>query len=398
MQVQFEGDPASALVTFAAPGEAEAAFNSAEAVLGNRFIKMFYHYERPSAPPSHRGAFHTGAPKPLRDRLGPVNPAAPATGGEAGEKVKYEGDILTKTIPNTPEKTPEEEAKQKSEEKAAAIAAIKKNQDMLEAKAQLKKEAEEKRAEQLKKVTELQKNKQELLEKLIDQQKKLILKVEEAKKPEEKTALMKLVKSVSASIEKAKEEVKKAVAAQQQQQQQPRKSPVELQKELLDAELELHQAEQDGSEATVEIQKKVNRLRLEAAKGGLLPTSRPPRGGGGMGRGFSPMGRGGYPVRGRGGGYYSPRGLRGGRMVRRGGRFVYQGATIDRRPTKILVSGFDAEEKEELVAHFQKFGEMLEPLDQDEGGIVVQFHTRREAEMAMNGGKAFGEKMLNLSW
>ena len=45
MQVQFEGDPASALVTFASPMEAEAAFNAPDAVLGNRFIKMFFHHE-----------------------------------------------------------------------------------------------------------------------------------------------------------------------------------------------------------------------------------------------------------------------------------------------------------------------------------------------------------------
>lgn len=46
VQVQFEGDPASALVTFSTVAEAEEAFNSPDAVLGNRFIKMFYHYDR----------------------------------------------------------------------------------------------------------------------------------------------------------------------------------------------------------------------------------------------------------------------------------------------------------------------------------------------------------------
>ena len=36
MQVQFEGDPASALVTYANPMEADTAFNAPDAVLGNR--------------------------------------------------------------------------------------------------------------------------------------------------------------------------------------------------------------------------------------------------------------------------------------------------------------------------------------------------------------------------
>ena len=42
----------------------------------------------------------------------------------------------------------------------------------------------------------------------------------------------------------------------------------QLQKELLDAELELFQAQQDGSEKAPELQKKVNLLRVEAAKSG----------------------------------------------------------------------------------------------------------------------------------
>ena len=57
------------------------------------------------------------------------------------------------------------------------------------------------------------------------------------------------------------------------------------------------------------------------------------------------------------GGFYSPRFPRGGRGRGRGGRGrgFYGGAgvsTIDRRPTKIMVTGFTAEEKEELVKNF----------------------------------------------
>ena len=70
----------------------------------------------------------------------------------------------------------------------------------------------------------------------------------------------------------------------------------------------------------------------------MLPTSRGP---GARGRG----------VRGRGifrGGY---RGFRGGRG--RGGFSLSPGAaTLDRRPTKILVSGYEAEDKDEVLAHF----------------------------------------------
>lgn len=43
IQVQFEGDPEAALITFSSHAEANAAYRSTEAVLNNRFIKMFWH-------------------------------------------------------------------------------------------------------------------------------------------------------------------------------------------------------------------------------------------------------------------------------------------------------------------------------------------------------------------
>ena len=43
-QVQFEGDPGSALITFSNLEEASAAYTTSEAVLNNRFIKVFWHH------------------------------------------------------------------------------------------------------------------------------------------------------------------------------------------------------------------------------------------------------------------------------------------------------------------------------------------------------------------
>ena len=43
IQVQFGGDPEAALVTFSSHAEANAAYRSTEAVLNNRFIKVFWH-------------------------------------------------------------------------------------------------------------------------------------------------------------------------------------------------------------------------------------------------------------------------------------------------------------------------------------------------------------------
>lgn len=43
IQVFYERDPEAALVTFSSHAEANAAYRSTEAVLNNRFIKVFWH-------------------------------------------------------------------------------------------------------------------------------------------------------------------------------------------------------------------------------------------------------------------------------------------------------------------------------------------------------------------
>ena len=45
---------------------------------------------------------------------------------------------------------------------------------------------------------------------------------------------------------------------------------------------------------------------------------------------------------------------------------------LDRRPTSVLVSGFEQEEKEEIVKHFTKFGEIADSAE-DEVGAAVSY-------------------------
>ena len=45
---------------------------------------------------------------------------------------------------------------------------------------------------------------------------------------------------------------------------------------------------------------------------------------------------------------------------------------LDRRPSRILVSGYELEEKEEIVNHFSKFGEIVDTM-QDE--VLDKFKT-----------------------
>merc|ERR1719186_1570669 len=258
VQVRFEGDPASALVTFQGTNEAEAAFNTAEAVMNNRFIKVYWHMDKTKGN--------------VKERLGMPgdNPL-----------VLVHGDRVTKTLVN--EKSPLKEGEtspavesgdggdKQKEEKEKAILAIQRNQEMLQTKADLVKTAEENRQKMVKQQESLMKSKQDLLDGLIEQQKQLIVKIEKGTmKAEEKSAAMKLLKEMSSAIDRTREDIKKNLVASTN----IRRTKQDIQKELLDAEMELFTKQQDGSEEAADIQLKVNKLRIEAAKKGMLPTSR----------------------------------------------------------------------------------------------------------------------------
>ena len=149
--------------------------------------------------------------------------------------------------------------------------------------------------------------------------------------------------------------------------------------------------QQDGEDIT-DLQNRVESLRKEASKMGI--SQRPPRGG-----------RGGY----RGGrGYFavSPRGGGRGRGRGRGGFSMSPGSNkLDRRPTSVLVSGFELEEKEEIIKHFTKFGEIADSAEDEVNAalkilffysnndifqsiptIIFKFKSRPVAEIAMTQG------------
>ena len=104
-------------------------------------------------------------------------------------------------------------------------------------------------------------------------------------------------------------------------------------------------------------------MKIEAARVGILPTSKAPRGRGkmarGRGRGGVTSGRGRGGVRGRGGG------------VAVGGA-EGRANRLDRRPGSVLVTGHAEDtDREELVSHFRKFGEIVEVIDQVETSRVT---------------------------
>ena len=99
-------------------------------------------------------------------------------------------------------------------------------------------------------------------------------------------------------------------------------------------------------------------MKIEAARAGILPTSKAPRGRGKIARG---RGRGGVTsVRGRGRG-----GARGGRGGGVAGAELGGANRLDRRPGSVMVTGYAEDtDREELVGHFRKFGEIVEVIDQ----------------------------------
>ena len=78
----------------------------------------------------------------------------------------------------------------------------------------MKKNAESRKQEAMSKIKELSRSKQELLEKQMAEQKKLISKIEEKKgtmRPEERSAIMSLIETLADSISKTKEDLQKLV-------------------------------------------------------------------------------------------------------------------------------------------------------------------------------------------
>ena len=81
--------------------------------------------------------------------------------------------------------------------------------------------------------------------------------------------------------------------------------------------------------------------------------------------------------------------------------FIHSAGTtsLDRRPTTILISDIDAEVKDAVLAHFSKFGELVDTTEDEDGrAVMIQYKTRREAETAMLKSNQFAERSLRLTW
>ncbi|KAM6322839.1 RNA-binding protein 27-like isoform 2-T2 [Podargus strigoides] len=399
IQVAFQNDPEAALIQYLTNEEAWKAISSTEAVLNNRFIRVLWHREseqqspllqqqqQQTSTPSHHHQLHlqqqaltTSPTVTMHSNLSKVMNKPLASGAYVLNKVPVKRR-LGAAGGNQPDLSQPGAVVEDSQTFPTSTSHSKMVYSSSNLKTSMKpgagskphdvQEALKKKQEAMKLQQDMRKKKQEMLEKQIECQKMLISKLEKNKamKPEERAEIMKTLKELAGKISQLKDELKTSSTTSTPSKL---KSKTEAQKELLDAELDFHKRLSSG-EDTTELRKKLNQLQVEAARLGILPAGR--------GKTTPAQGRG----RGRG---------RGGR-----GRGMLNHMVVDHRPKALTVGGFVEEEKDELLQHFSKFGDIEDLQEEDSPlSVVLTFKSRSEAENAANQGSRFKDRRLQISW
>lgn len=190
--------------------------------------------------------------------------------------------------------------------------------------------------------------------------------------------LMSTIKTVQESIESIRKEL---LTVPMPKTPLARKSKEEAQKEVLDAELDLITKQQEGGD-TSELQKRLLELRAQA-QNITRGKSRGRRGRylGGITR-MSLLSKNNLVDAGKS--------LFGRGTARGTSRGTFQKHTVDHRPTRVLVSGYEHDETDSVLAHFVQYGEISDYVTDDSTpSIILNYKTRKEAEVAMLKGKNF---------
>ncbi|XP_037604559.1 RNA-binding protein 27 isoform X2 [Sebastes umbrosus] len=407
IQVVFGGDPEAALIQYTKNEEARRAISSIEAVLNNRFIRVYWHREPGTNP--------TGLQQQEQSSGSQVAGSVPSPGlqhSNMHKGIKQHNPaayVLNKTVPKhrlpaSPGVTaltkpdslnPNADAvavapalmnTQKGPYTSTALKSLSKSfgktGKALEAQEVLKKKQEALKLQQ-----DMRKKKQEMLKTQMECQKALINRLDKNRgmKPEERANIMKTLKELTEKIAQLQNEMNPAsqVSSVSKPNHGPSKTKTDAQKELLDAELDFHKKMSSG-EDTTDLKRKLGLLQVEATRLGLI---RPPAGRG-RGRGKMTLEPGSVHVgRGRG---------RSRELMARSG--TVNRMSVDHRPRALSILGVTQEEKEELMPHFVKFGEIEDVRDQDANSVVMTFKTRSEAENAANQGAKFKGRVLQISW
>ncbi|XP_077293193.1 zinc finger protein swm isoform X2 [Arctopsyche grandis] len=417
IQVCYEDDPEAALITFSSHTEANVAYKSTEAVLNNRFIKVFWHNsesKQENVPPGQR----TSAKDRLMCNHSHVNNNN--VNHVSHNKVLINKDsskVNNNSTENKPAKKEATDAATENNKNGDVTSTVGKDQPSVTSSEQTKIEvpATQELAAMVKKrgesgakiVKDLRRRLQQLLDKQLQHQ-RLLLERLETLSGAQKDSLITTIKAVQKGIECTRKELvtnlnpkssnlqledsyvvnsmrKMSLSTQNSLQTMMKKagfghlkkvprSKEEAQKEILDAELDLITKQQEGQDVS-ELQKRVAELRRQQY---ALKTSTPAR--------RIPMNR--ISTRGR-----FPKTTTSGKA----GLFVNQ--SVDHRPRSFLVSGYEADELDLLMQHFTQYGEIVDShTDPTTPSLWLQFKSRKVAEQAATKGRQFNDRTLTVTW
>uniref|UniRef100_U5EPT6 Putative second mitotic wave missing n=1 Tax=Corethrella appendiculata TaxID=1370023 RepID=U5EPT6_9DIPT len=439
IQISYDGDPEAAIVTFSTHAEANVAYRSTEAVLNNRFIKVFWHtgssasgnvgaeqssiitptsktenpmtFKRNQYSINHLQQPTTTAAPPIATTTESTNipvTSQSTTSSSSISTSSHQSSNTTTTAPiissatklvntiTTPASATSSPATQSNVIATPNHLRVKTQRRTTNELIRKKQEEHVKTAVQL--AQGLNKKKHELIQEYFKQLHSAVALVEKTEHNDpQRTNLLATIKTLESSIAKLKEEMKveqtKLVAQVQTTTGGGKKTKEQTQKELLDVELELITQEQHGGASapdTLAMQKRLNELQRTLHHGSSKPS----------------------PVT-----YITTPNTVVRNIVRapvnnattgaaalaasvKPQRLAPPGSTsVDRRPKSLQILGFQIEDADSLLGHFKHFGEITKhQLDKNVPSLIVSYTTRSNAEQAAARGKLFKDKQLTITW
>ncbi|KRX59493.1 RNA-binding protein 26 [Trichinella sp. T9] len=369
IEVCYEGDPQAALITYMTRPQALAAYKSTDPILNNRFIRVFWHNQKDGTAVDDTGTSDQSsrpARIPIRDRLElPVKSSSNGTSSHEEAIFKAETNATaantgSDTISTTMNKMDGDAFATKSVRLVHNADAEVKNPM---ANVAASKGENTKRI--LKKRLELQRAETELFNRQLEQEKLLLKKLEDCKDQTTKELIIKTLKKLEISLMATKKNLESRDFSKF-----VKRSKTEVQRDVLDAELELITKKKAGEDIT-EIAVRLQNLRKEMQH--LNDTES------------------------------NNKHCRNSAYRPERNRRIPRSAVLDLRSRSILITDFCMEHKDALIEHLQQFGTLRDidfyPLtDPAVGKVIASFYDRKEAERAFTDGKLFKDQLLNMTW
>lgn len=341
IQISYNDDAEAAIITFSTHAEANVAYRSTEAVLNNRFIKVFWHTNTGNGAANGSGndTSHGNATKddnntmphirkPNQYSLTNINNVVPAVPTAAATDITKSAatTVSTPTInaavtvatATTSATTSSSITTPAAAAAAAATIRARINRVNRAATEIIRKKQEDQVKAAVQLAHGLHKRKHELLQEYLKQMRTMVELVEKLDiNDPQRLNVLSTIKELQTSINKLNKEIaidQAQITAQMQPQQTVRKSKEQQKKELLDIELELIAQQQEGNDTTA-IQKRIEELQKSL---GTTTTKQ----------------------------HFITRNAR--------VRPAPHGSTsVDRRPTSLQIIGFAAEDSDALLGHFK---------------------------------------------